>query len=679
MIARITPRSPLTFKYVGRFPVVILLLSLAHGADPGTYPRDDRDAAREWFWQWWLKGHSLTTGFTGSYEAGVAGQTSAEWREAMETRVNLFRRMTGMSPVTTSPELNRICQLGAIIMPYNQTHHPKPADKNYSVEGAQACRQSLLTSGWASVNPVMDLIYDGGVGGLGHRTAILTPGLKRVGFGAAYPREWAEKPEKTYSFLLHTSDPSYEDVDPNFTEPFVLWPARGWMPTRLIPANWLIAVSDLWSSVGGTELDLRNTSVQVWRNGIKLPVAGGPDQAGGGIIFALDGTDVMNTPAYKEGGSGNVVDGVQTPKTAYFTNEMLFGHDLMHGELTAYGLNRDIEDPFGDVIYDVKVSGIRVRTSGALWNGSGVYEYQVRGFDLQTPGAVSGQAKLINISTRSPVKTGAGVQIAGFVVGGTTPRKVLVRASGPALELLGVADTLPDPLLSVYRLDGATRTLVGANDNWGNDAATAMKIEGVSAAVGAFPWSRGSKDAALVLTLAPGNYTGVVEGAKGESGNGLIEVYDAESADDGSKVVNISSRTYVGDTPSGYQIAGFVLKGEKPRSVLVRVTGRDLEPFGVTDVLNYCQFELYAGKDRVGIEPYLCRRIDVLHSRLARVSKEVGAFELADRKGASVGLFTLTPNVPYTVVVRASSGYAGLVIPAENKKGNALIEVYELN
>jgi len=46
--------------------------------------------------------------------------------------------------------------------------------------------------------------------------------------------------------------------------------------------------------------------------------------------------------------------------------------------------------------------------------------------------------------------------------------------------------------------------------------------------VGAFAMPVDSKDAALVLSLAPGNYSVVVSGAAGGVGNVLLEIYDLD-------------------------------------------------------------------------------------------------------------------------------------------------------
>ena len=128
-------------------------------------------------------------------------------------------------------------------------------------------------------------------------------------------------------------------------------------------------------------------------------------------------------------------------------------------------------------------------------------------------------SRLVNISTRSPVETGDKVQIGGFVIGGTTSKAVVIRASGPALhELVGMKGYLPDPVIELH--DQATNTIIASSDNWEDG------LEAQFAAVGAFPWSAGSKDAAMVLSLNPGPYTVVVRGRNNLTGVGLVEIYD---------------------------------------------------------------------------------------------------------------------------------------------------------
>jgi hypothetical protein len=139
--------------------------------------------------------------------------------------------------------------------------------------------------------------------------------------------------------------------------------------------------------------------------------------------------------------------------------------------------------------------------------------------------------QLINISTRGFVGTGDGVLVAGFVVTGNAPKRVLVRGIGPGLTAYNVPDVLANPVLSVY---SETGQLLAQNDDWETPrvlgslqvAASGAEIVQAGLATGAFPLAPGSRDAAVVVTLAPGNYSAAVSGAQGTTGAGLVEVYE---------------------------------------------------------------------------------------------------------------------------------------------------------
>lgn len=126
--------------------------------------------------------------------------------------------------------------------------------------------------------------------------------------------------------------------------------------------------------------------------------------------------------------------------------------------------------------------------------------------------------KLINIATRGRVGGGDQAMIAGLVVRGNAPKQVLIRAIGPTLANYGLAGALSDPELVLRQGD----TTIATNDNWAGDAA----IASATAARGAFALDSNSRDAALLITLAPGNYTVQVRGVGDTTGLALVEVYE---------------------------------------------------------------------------------------------------------------------------------------------------------
>jgi uncharacterized protein (DUF1800 family) len=138
---------------------------------------------------------------------------------------------------------------------------------------------------------------------------------------------------------------------------------------------------------------------------------------------------------------------------------------------------------------------------------------------------VTGAARLMNLSTRAQVGTGAGIIISGLVISpGEGRRQILVRAAGPALAGFGVAGSLADPAIAVVS-NASPNVQLAANDNWGTGTNVAS-LNAAFAQSGAFAFAAGSKDAAVITELAPGSYSIQVSGVGDTTGNALVEVYD---------------------------------------------------------------------------------------------------------------------------------------------------------
>jgi len=137
---------------------------------------------------------------------------------------------------------------------------------------------------------------------------------------------------------------------------------------------------------------------------------------------------------------------------------------------------------------------------------------------------VAGAARLVNVSARTKVGTGADILIAGFVIAGEAPKQVLIRAVGPTLVNFGVGGVLADPKLAIFR-QGSDLPLL-ENDNWDSSAADAVAISAATVRSGTFALPAGAKDAAALVTLSPGAYTAQVSGAGGSVGVALIEIYE---------------------------------------------------------------------------------------------------------------------------------------------------------
>ena len=125
-------------------------------------------------------------------------------------------------------------------------------------------------------------------------------------------------------------------------------------------------------------------------------------------------------------------------------------------------------------------------------------------------------SSLANISTRGLVQTGENVMIAGLIVGGDRPATVLVRPIGPSLGAAGIAGALEDPTLELYTAGGAVIT----NDDWRET----QESEIIATTV---PPSDG-REAAILATLPPGNYTAIVRGKNDTTGVALVEAFNLQ-------------------------------------------------------------------------------------------------------------------------------------------------------
>jgi hypothetical protein len=281
-------------------------------------------------------------------------------------------------------------------------------------------------------------------------------------------------------------------------------------------------------------------------------------------------------------------------------------------------------------------------TSGATVNAS-----LVAGLPLPQAVAVVPKSILANISTRLRVETGDNVLIAGFIVTGAQPKKVIVRAIGPSLPVVG---KLADPTLELRDGNGG---LIRVNDNWRTDQ------EGEIIATGVPPSS--DLESAIVATL-PANgsaYTAIVRGVNNGTGIGLVEAYDLDQTVD-SKLANISTRGLV-QTGDNVLIAGTIVRGQAPQRVLVRAIGPSLPVLGK---LADPTLELRDGNGT------LIRANDNWRTDQEAEIIATGIPPSNNLESAIVATLSATADgTPYTAILRG----------VNNTTGVALVEFYNLN
>ena len=258
-------------------------------------------------------------------------------------------------------------------------------------------------------------------------------------------------------------------------------------------------------------------------------------------------------------------------------------------------------------------------------------------------------AQAINLSTRMRVLTGDSVGIGGFIITGTTPKHVLLRAIGPSLAP-GVPNVLADPVLELHGPTGFT-TIV--NDNWMDDPVQKALI----LATGIPPTN--NFESAIDAMLTPGAYTAIVRGKNNGTGVALIEVYDLSPAVL-AKLANISTRAFV-STGDDIVIAGFILGNHSGNDrIVVRGIGPSLTAFGVPNALANPRLEL---RDSNGA--LLMANNDWQDNPVQ--AAELTAAGLAPTNPLESGIAATLPPGPYTALL------AGV----NNGIGNGVVEVYD--
>jgi phospholipase/lecithinase/hemolysin len=196
-------------------------------------------------------------------------------------------------------------------------------------------------------------------------------------------------------------------------------------------------------------------------------------------------------------------------------------------------------------------------------------------------GQIAPLGKATNISTRGLVGTGQNVLIAGFIISGNQPKKVIVRALGPTLSGLGVSGALADPTIAIVN---SSNVVVASNDNWRNTQEVEIAASGFA--------PPNDLESAIIATLAPGSYSAVVSGKNGGTGVGLVDLYQLDAST--SIFQNLSTRGFVG-TGDNVLIGGLIIgNGEQP-VIVVRAIGPTLSSFGITQPLQDPTLEVRDG------------------------------------------------------------------------------------
>jgi hypothetical protein len=264
-------------------------------------------------------------------------------------------------------------------------------------------------------------------------------------------------------------------------------------------------------------------------------------------------------------------------------------------------------------------------------------------------------AQLLNISTRLEVFSGEQVPIGGFIINGTDPKTILVRAIGPSLPLAGA---VADPVIELHGASG----LLATNDNWKINDQTGQSQQTAIEATHMAPAN--DLESAIIATL-PANgsgYTAIMQSKTGALGLGLVEIYDLSLAAN-SEVANISTRGGV-ETGDNVMIGGFISgpmsKGSS--TVLIRAIGPSLP---VTGTLQDPFLELH---DANGVTIITNDNWKTNDQTGQSQQTQIEATGLAPANDLESAIVYPAPPAAYTAIVRGR----------DNTTGVALVEVYNL-
>jgi hypothetical protein len=232
--------------------------------------------------------------------------------------------------------------------------------------------------------------------------------------------------------------------------------------------------------------------------------------------------------------------------------------------------------------------------------------------------------------------------IAGFIIQGSSAKKVLIRARGPSLAAapFNVPGTLADPFLTLY--SGATP--IDTNDDFAQHA-NAAQIPA--------DWIPGNaKEAAIVTTLNPGAYTAIVNGVSSTSGVAIVEVFELDQP--GTPLINIATRGPV-QTGDNVMIAGLIIQGDAPKTVLITARGPSMAgpPHNVPGTLSDPVLTLFSGQTPIASNDNWPQAANA-----AQIQTAIGA---PTNTLESAILITLQPGA-YTAIVNGASNATGLGI-----------------
>ena len=622
----------------------------------------NRAEVQDAFWQVQAVADTVKGDWNGSWPI-TPGDKKQVWRDAFMRCLNLQRYYyMGADTTYLEEDTNPTWRLGlqaAALIEGNRvggyTHSLKlsdmPAGFQYGDEAIFWAAHSSL--GWTIYpSDITAFLQEGGNVAPGHRLEALNPGANLFTFGQVGPNPTG-KPESTrpYSSIVYysTDTTTVYQSGINFgnPNPGTVPPPPQFDPfskVRFYPYNGYVTVDDIGQGgtipislevpAAGLILDTSAMQITVVRDGVPIQVSQIQDafhlswRQTVAFTAAL-GYFPYDGPAYKAVDSTVIVtvSGLKFKSTLAFTPS---GKDTDMAPYLALCDPRCFEPH-------------TLTWSFTVFDPATVQS---------VPPPIS-RSEITNLSTRAPIGAGDNVLIAGFVVAGSDPLRVALRAQGPGLGQYGIQHPAINPRIELYQPNATTS--FGSNEDW-KSGATWRLVQ----SYGLNPTD--DREPVAIATLMPGSYTAIVsDPANPGLGVGIVEVFafDAESQD---RLINVSTRALIG-SGENLLIAGFIL--QQATTVVVRTRSPSLARFGLKGV-NATKLTIVRQSDHVTLATNIGWNA-------------AGAIGNQRLSGDLAGYAPLDAREAAQVITLPAGAYTALVESPDGTTGVGIVEVFKID
>lgn len=244
------------------------------GEAPPWLDTGSRSAVEQFYLVDYRASEGIAPAWTGNHGSCSPGTTSAQFQDAVLRRINYFRRMSGIPPVTGfKAEYNQKAQAAALIMSVNnQLSHTPPASWDcFSDDGYEGASSSNLFLGIYGAQAISGYIADPGDGNyfVGHRRWILYPQTQYMGTGDVPPTGGHPAANALWVF----DDENIWGERPETRDDYVAWPPPGYVPRQVVYPRWSFAYPGA---------DFSAATVSMSRNGQAVAVTVRPVATGFG-------------------------------------------------------------------------------------------------------------------------------------------------------------------------------------------------------------------------------------------------------------------------------------------------------------------------------------------------------------------------------------------------------------